>query len=100
MARRCHRLLSNVELVAQKPREFGIKVNTDLEKIPQSSVLTAGAEGIIRARTCPNQKMTCPNQKMLPIESATTTGNNVVVVNLPPDEEARSGKENEDEDDR
>ncbi len=48
MARRCHRLLSNVELVAQKPREFGIKVNTDLEKIPQSSVLTAGAEGIIR----------------------------------------------------
>ena len=85
MAWRCRRFLSNVEVVAPKAREFGIKVNIDLENILQSSVLTSGAL----------DKKTNPNPKMLPIESA-TTGNNVVVVNLPPDEEARRGKEDED----
>ena len=75
-----------MELVAQKPREFGIEVNTDLETILQSSVLTAGAEGIIRGLACPYPKMS--------IESVTTCKN--VVVNLPPDEEARSCKEDKD----
>jgi len=73
------------------------------KRIRHQSKYRLGEDSPIICSNCRRRghnKRTCPNQKMLPIESATTTGNNVVVVNLPPDEEARSGKENEDEDDR
>ena len=73
------------------------------KRIRHQSKYRLGEDSPIICSNCRHRghnKRTCPNQKMLPIESATTTGNNVVVVNLPPDEEARNGEENEDKHDR